>query len=220
MFADIQYMDYIRLGEGDVIINGGVNEGAEIPFFLNAVGNSGTIHNFDPLGDAYCSDYVAESIRHSGAKIICHSLALADYTGEIGLPVNPDPVTPETRKQVFGGFTGDGDGALSKFPCITIDDFVDAHKLSKVSLIKMDLEGGETRAIKGMIKTIGRFRPSMAISIYHSLEDMLQIPKLLMEISCDYSFYLNIYSYERWEVILYGIPNSDRRSNRLGLGIR
>ena len=217
MFVDVQYMDYIRLGEGDVIINGGVNEGYEIPFFLNAVGSSGVIHNFDPLGDVYCTEYVTGSIKYSGAQVLCHSLALADYTGEISLPVHPDPVTPETRLQAIGGLVGDGE---KNFPCTTIDDFVTTHNIDKVSLIKMDLEGGETRAIKGMTRTVTTFRPSLAISIYHALEDMLYIPELLMEMCENYSFHLGMYSYERWEVILYAIPNSEYPRNRLGLGIR
>ena len=220
MFADVQYMDYIRLGEGDVIINGGINEGTEIPFFLNAVGSGGVIHNIDPLGDGYCTEYVTESIKHSGTKVVCHSLALADYTGEITLPVHADPVTPETRMQAIGGIAGGDGGTSSTFPCMTIDDFVAKQNIDKVSLIKMDLEGGETRAINGMAETIRRFRPSLAISIYHSREDMLHIPGMLMELCDNYSFHLNMYSYERWEVILYAIPRSGPPSNRLGLGIR
>jgi len=39
------------------------------------------------------------------------------------------------------------------------------------------------------------------------LDDYVDIPLKLMESLTDYKFYMHHYSYERWELILYCIPN-------------
>lgn len=47
--------------------------------------------------------------------------------------------------------------------------------------IKMDIEGAELAALKGGIKTITKCRPQLAISIYHSSEDFINIPLYLKD---------------------------------------
>ena len=45
--------------------------------------------------------------------------------------------------------------------------------------VKMDIEGAETATIRGMENFIKRNAPTMAICIYHKLEDIIEIPELL-----------------------------------------
>lgn len=48
--------------------------------------------------------------------------------------------------------------------------------------IKMDIEGAEMPALEGGMKTIQECRPQLAISIYHSNEDFINIPLYLNKI--------------------------------------
>ena len=43
----------------------------------------------------------------------------------------------------------------------------------------MDIEGAELPALKGAERSIKRYRPNLAISIYHSLDDFLDIPEYI-----------------------------------------
>ena len=52
-------------------------------------------------------------------------------------------------------------------PLTTIDKMVAELHLKKVDFIKMDIEGAEERALPGSTHTIARFRPRMAICVYH-----------------------------------------------------
>ena len=54
---------------------------------------------------------------------------------------------------------------------LSIDDFVERNKVSKVNFIKMDIEGAESYALKGAVNTIKKFKPKLAIAIYHSMDD-------------------------------------------------
>lgn len=72
--------------------------------------------------------------------------------------------------------------------------------------IKMDIEGAEMPALEGGIKTIQECRPQLAISIYHSNEDFVNIPLYLNKNLKNYHFKLGHYSPWRSETVLYAIP--------------
>ncbi|MGH9718748.1 MAG: FkbM family methyltransferase [Bryobacteraceae bacterium] len=61
----------------------------------------------------------------------------------------------------------------------TIDKLVESLKLSKVTYIKMDIEGAEREALKGAVETLKRFKPRMMIDSYHRPDDMQLLPGLI-----------------------------------------
>lgn len=203
MFSHIQYMDYINLRPGNVVINGGVETGFEIPYFTAMMGGKGEIHCIDPLGFDLLIDYVKPCVNTFPNTVINHRLALMDYNGEVELgtegPQAEIKIVQKNKEQ-------NKNLATQKFPCITIDSFVENHKLSRVDLIKLDLEGADTNAILGGLKTISKYRPQLAISIYHFAEHFFRIPYYFMETLKEYYFFLGHYSYARWETVLYAIP--------------
>jgi FkbM family methyltransferase len=79
---------------------------------------------------------------------------------------------------------------------------IDNLNLEKVTFIKMDIEGSELKALKGAEKTISRDKPKLAISIYHSHQDMIEIPEYLHQLIPEYKFYLRQYNVFH-ETILY-----------------
>ena len=70
----------------------------------------------------------------------------------------------------------------------------------------MDIEGAELKALKGGSNSLVKFRPQLAISIYHSNNDMLDIPLYLNDLLKDYVFKIGQYSPDNDETILYAIP--------------
>ncbi len=58
---------------------------------------------------------------------------------------------------------------------VTIDSFVKEHNVKKVSLIKMDIEGEEMKALLGAMETIRRDMPVLSIAIYHNPKDFFEI---------------------------------------------
>jgi hypothetical protein len=59
---------------------------------------------------------------------------------------------------------------------------------SKVSVIKLDIEGMELATIQGAKKTIVRDKPILLISIYHTPEDFFEIRPLIESWNLGYYF--------------------------------
>ncbi len=70
-------------------------------------------------------------------------------------------------------------GATIKVPVTTIDTLVKELNLERVDFIKMDIEGAERQALAGAANTIRKFRPRMAICVYHLPDDPLVIPAVI-----------------------------------------
>jgi FkbM family methyltransferase len=91
------------------------------------------------------------------------------------------------------------------FPVETdsIDNLVRTNSLPRVDFIKMDIEGGEMDALVGAEQTIRSYRPRLAISIYHSLQDFVRIPEWLASLDLGYKFYLDHFTIHEEETVLF-----------------
>jgi FkbM family methyltransferase len=86
---------------------------------------------------------------------------------------------------------------------ISIDDFVSSNKIKKLDFIKMDIEGAELPVLKGASKVIKRFKPKLAISIYHSLDDFVNIPNHIKSTYPFYNLYLKHATSHNEETVLF-----------------
>ncbi len=85
----------------------------------------------------------------------------------------------------------------------TIDNYVCEHDVAPVDFIKMDIEGAEFNALRGAETTIRRFRPRLAICVYHSLADFNRIPQWIRDLDLGYRLYLDHFTIHEEESILF-----------------
>ena len=98
-----------------------------------------------------------------------------------------------------------------KMKSTTIDKFVEENNIEKIDYIKMDVEGAEKNILEGSIKTIKKFKPSLAIAIYHGgklfMEDFYNIPIFIKNvINEDYEYYIRTFHPAGLETILFCKP--------------
>ena len=74
-----------------------------------------------------------------------------------------------------------------------------------ITFIKMDLEGSEYEALLGARNIIEKWKPKLAISLYHKPEDVWELPSLILEMNPSYSLYLAHYSVAAAETVLYAL---------------
>ena len=201
VFSSSQYFDHIDYSKCHTVLNGGIWLGFELPQLFSVLPDDAVVHNIDPFGHDHLSAHARPTVEAVAERCVLHRVALSDRTGSTTLKVMADGQA-NTANAESEGVTGPN----VEFPCITVDQLVQDNRLSGVDLIKFDLEGGEIEAVQGMAETIRRFRPQLAISIYHFLNDYWDLASYLMDLCPDYNYHIGHYSYERFETVLYCIP--------------
>ena len=67
-----------------------------------------------------------------------------------------------------------------------LDDIVSELRLVRVDFIKMDIEGSERHALRGAAGILRRFKPRMAICVYHLPDDPQVIPRVVAQAQPSY----------------------------------
>lgn len=73
----------------------------------------------------------------------------------------------------------------------------------KATFIKMDIEGSELSALQGAREMIQKYRPFLAVCVYHKKEDLIEIPTYIHTIMPQYKMYLRHHSNTAADLVLY-----------------
>ena len=103
-----------------------------------------------------------------------------------------------------GGFSTIKNTGNMEIKVVSLDDFLNGQE---ATYIKMDIEGAELKALKGAKNTITKYKPKLALCIYHKPLDIIEIPLYLKTIEPRYKFYLRHYSNFHTETVLYAIAD-------------
>ena len=61
---------------------------------------------------------------------------------------------------------------------ISIPTLLYKFSISRLNILKMDIEGAEYSALLGAAELLRKHKPKLAISVYHNDEDLIRIPVL------------------------------------------
>ncbi len=100
------------------------------------------------------------------------------------LPMNVDP-----SNSAGDSFVMKRDGSfVINLPLTTIDKLVAELGLDRVDFIKFDIEGAERNALRGARETLARFKPRMAVCVYHLADDQIAVPAAAREAWPEYKY--------------------------------
>ena len=182
---------------GDVVIDAGACFGDTALAFADSVGDSGKVHAFEVLpNNLLVAQHNLGLNPRLGARVALSDSALGAHAGTLflhgsgpGALVSGEPSAQEVR-------------------VTTIDQYVRDAKMDRLDFIKMDIEGSEAAALDGARESLVRFRPKLAISVYHRPEDLTQIPVWVDNLGLGYRLYLDHYTIHQEETVLYAIAAS------------
>lgn len=86
--------------------------------------------------------------------------------------------------------------------CVALDDVLGDQR---VAFIKIDIEGYEEKAVEGAKTIIRKYKPNLAIAVYHRRTDIIRLPRLISEINPEYKFSMGHYSIGQVDTVLYAI---------------
>lgn len=90
-------------------------------------------------------------------------------------------------------------------PTRRIDDLVAKGQIERIDFLKMDVEGAEMAALRGAELSIRKFRPKLAISIYHKPTDFTDIINYVHELGLGYSLFVDQHTIYEEETVLYAV---------------
>jgi FkbM family methyltransferase len=96
----------------------------------------------------------------------------------------------------------DGSGAVT-IPVRALDNLLSGER---VDFIKMNIEGAEADALEGARNTIARWRPALAISIYHKPDDLVRLPALMADMLPGCKLFIRQYEAALVETVAWALP--------------
>ena len=119
-----------------------------------------------------------------------------------------DSETELTFQEGGGEGSGINDNGNNTISTISVDKLYDSdsERFSNThTLIKMDIEGAELKAIQGAERFISEQHPFLAICVYHKPEDIFEIAKKILDINKEYKLYLRRYCCGFRDTVLYAM---------------
>lgn len=130
--------------EGDIVLDIGAGVGGELPFYASLIGKSGFVYAIEASPDSFKKLEALCEKNHYTKNVSPFCLAISDTMGSVWIE--------ETNMYRANQINQSQKGIEVK--SLTLDAFVQKHKIQKIDLLKMNIEGAELQVIKGMESSI------------------------------------------------------------------
>ena len=191
--ASFQYADPTlpRWQEPIRLVDGGAYSGDTLQRLLEHGYHFATIHAFEPDAENF------KRLR----------ITASAFGPETQISLWPCGVWSSMCRMSFseGGNTSSKLSASgpSVVPVVALDDVLHGQP---INLIKLDIEGAEPDALRGAQRLIEKYRPGLAVCLYHYPDHLWSIPLWVQELNLDYRLYYRAYAHNTFETVLYAIP--------------
>lgn len=181
---DQYFEDFIELNSRSVFIDGGGFDGATTIKFAQLFPDFKHVYYFEP-GNNFLLDSKKKLIDINWITFINKGL------------------WEKTEKLYFDDSLGNAskitDAGKTEIEVISLDDIIK----EKIDYIKFDIEGAEINALYGSKNVIKKFKPKLAICVYHNSLDFIRIPKLVLSYNPEYKIYFRHYTQGVCESVMY-----------------
>lgn len=186
--AKMQYFEeFLKIKKGAMVDAGGY-DGEEVIKYMKYIGDDECkFYLFEPDKNNY---EICKKRLKKYKNGIVYNMGLSDTEGIMKFVQSGNSSAT---------FSNDG---TEEVEVTTIDCLHD-----DICFLKVDVEGGEKNLLNGASNTIRLHKPSIAISIYHKEEDIVELPQILLNLNPNYKFYIRHYSVGTPETVLYAIDN-------------
>lgn len=150
------------------------------------------VHTFEPIPEKAAR--LAEQIKLNGLgdRVFVHRLALSAQPGMIKFEL------PTVENEGIGStvIRGLKNARIVEVEADTLDHFVAARKITDIDFIKMDIEGGELFALKGMGQVLSDAKPVVILEMTQSMMEAAgYVAKDILEVMAKYGY--RCYRFEK-----------------------
>lgn len=191
-FTGNQYFDVLSPISGEVFIDAGAYDGGTVLDFIKWHDDSGyeKIYAFEP--DTQNAHNVLECFARNNVQN-------AELINK-GTWKNETELNFTNNGSSGAAFIEEINSTSTKIPVASIDSVLQGKR---ATYIKMDVEGSEAETLEGAKKTIVKWKPRLAVCVYHKPFDIIDLPLRIIDMNPEYKFYLRHYASNLCETVLY-----------------
>jgi FkbM family methyltransferase len=154
---------------GMIAYDVGANIGYITLACAHAVGATGRVYAFEPLPDN--TRRIAEHVALNGFQKIVQLVpcAVSDHEGLERF----DTHYSHLQGRIAAPTQGNNQREQIDVPSISLDDFVYRHGNPPPDVLKIDIEGGATKAFPGMVRVLEAERPIIFVEIHDAAEQQI-----------------------------------------------
>ena len=195
--------------DGEIFVDAGAYVGDSIERFLWSVnGVFKHIHAFEPGLTQYQAmtkrvDRLIAEWALVPEKISLINKGVSDAVRSVEIKSGSHLI--QTRIDQMSAADGTEDSSVF-VNTISLDEYFGGDAFT---FLKVDIEGSETAMLNGAINSIRKWRPRIALSVYHYPIDIFELPNKCFNLNPDYNFALSHHSSQLMDTVLYCRDKSD-----------
>jgi len=194
---------------GEIFVDAGAYVGDSVERFLWSVnGVFKHIHAFEPGFVQYQAmrrrvDRLIAEWALDPKKISLINKGVSDSSRSVALKGGVNLTQTRIEKIESGAESDESSDIVST---ISLDEYFAGDPFT---FLKVDIEGNESAMLDGAIMSIQKWRPRIALSIYHYPTDIFDLPQKCSALNSDYRFFISHHSSQLMETVLYCRDKND-----------
>ena len=203
-YSDVNGISFLKkqLVNGSVFIDIGANIGAYSLIASKLVGNKGKVYSFEPVKSIH--NQLTQNIKQNSiTNIVVEKMAIFDKNTTLELYISDNQNMGMSSILHHSNESGE----KQTVQATTLDNYIDNKDLIKIDFIKIDIEGAEINALKGMKQTLIKFSPIILIEISDGILENSTINSKII-----YSF-LNELNYTPYNIDVKGTLQTFKSEN-------
>jgi FkbM family methyltransferase len=209
---EFAFLDRV-LKPGMTFVDAGANEGVYAVFAASRVGAAGAVWAFEPSAREVARLKFNLELNSLPARVF--PMALADSAGTAELTLGGYEHEPHNT---LGAFAYEGIEAAGKqlVDVRRLDEVVAAERPARIDVIKMDVEGAETRLLRGAAAAIEKFQPILLFEVSEaSLQNQGSSREELLALVRSYGY--SLYVFDRATGLPVEAAPDEYADNMIGL---
>ncbi len=151
------------LREGDVVYDVGAHVGYTMILFADLVGQGGSVHAFELVPST--AALLRQARDANGLKqCVVHAVGASDSSESIVIRV-----TNTLMGSIADADAGNPGGIAETCQLVRLDDYRVQHGIASPTLMKIDVEGAEVKALRGAERTLRTAVPLLVVE-FHNIE--------------------------------------------------
>ncbi len=170
LFEPIEaYLFLKMIRSGMTVFDIGANCGQYTLLGARAIGAAGAMHSFEPISETF--KILEENVHRNGlGNVTLNQAALWNEPTELSLGGVPAGKVQSGRWSA--GFAAT-DPSPVKVRAIRFDDYVRERAITRIDVIKIDIEGAEPFMLQGARESLARFKPVFLMEVNGEAMDRL-----------------------------------------------